>query len=191
MPRLPPVTMATCPLPGHRAHEIQQRTLRVFEIFLHAHQEGDGFLAVDDAVIVGERQIHHRADHHLAVHGHGPLLDLVHAENAGLRRVEDRRRHQRAIDAAIGDGEGAALHVGDLQLPVTRALAIFGDGLLDAGEGQHVGIAQHRHDQALVGADRHADVVVVLVDDVVAVDLGIDGRESPSAPGCRPSRRSS
>ena len=37
-----------------------------------------------------------------------------------------------------------------------------------------IGVAQHRHDQAALGADGDADVVVVLVDDVLAVDLGID-----------------
>ena len=37
-----------------------------------------------------------------------------------------------------------------------------------------VGIAHDRHDQAALGRDRDADVVVVLVDDVVAFDLGID-----------------
>ena len=40
-----------------------------------------------------------------------------------------------------------------------------------------VGVAHHRHHQALLGADGDADVVVVLVDDVVAVDLGVDRRE--------------
>ena len=43
------------------------------------------------------------------------------------------------------------------------------------GEATAVGVAQHRHDQALVGADRDADVVVILVDEIVAVDLGVDG----------------
>ena len=42
---------------------------------------------------------------------------------------------------------------------------------------QLVGVAHHRHDEALLGADRDADVVVVLVDDVLAVDLGVDRRD--------------
>ena len=58
---------------------------------LDVHQEGHGLLAVDDAVVVGQREIHHRPRHDLAVADHGALLDAVHAENAGLRRVEDRR----------------------------------------------------------------------------------------------------
>ena len=33
----------------------------------------------------------------------------------------------------------------------------------------------HRHHQPALGADRDADMVVVLVDDVGAIDLGVDG----------------
>ena len=68
------------------------------------------------------------------------------------------------------------------ELAVARLLAEVGDLLLDVGEAQRVGVAQHRHHQALLGADGHADVVVVLVDDVVAVDLGVDRREGLAAP---------
>jgi hypothetical protein len=38
-----------------------------------------------------------------------------------------------------------------------------------------VTIANDRHDEAALGTDRDADVVIVLVDDVGAVDFGIDG----------------
>ena len=38
-----------------------------------------------------------------------------------------------------------------------------------------IGIAHHRHHQAALGRDRDAQVVIILVDDVVAFDLGIDG----------------
>ena len=50
--------------------------------------------------------------------------------------------------------------------------------LLDLGEAARVGVAQHRHDQAAVGRDRDADVVVLVIDDVVAVDRRIDDREA-------------
>ena len=38
-----------------------------------------------------------------------------------------------------------------------------------------IGIAQHWHHQAALGADRDADVIIILVDHVGAVDLGVDG----------------
>ncbi len=56
-------------------------------------------------------------------------------------------------------------------------MAERGDLLLDVGEVPAVGVAHHRHHQPLLGADRDADVVMVLVDDVLAVDLGIDRRQ--------------
>ena len=51
------------------------------------------------------------------------------------------------------------------------------DLLLDLGDRHLVGIAHHRHDEALLGADGDADMGVVLVDDVGAVDLGVDRRD--------------
>ena len=54
------------------------------------------------------------------------------AEDGGLR-VEDRRRHQRAVDAAIGDRERAAREILDRQL-AARALRARGRyRLLDLG----------------------------------------------------------
>ena len=49
-----------------------------------------------------------------------------------------------------------------------------GDRLLDFGEAQPLGVAQHGHDEALRAADGDADVVVVAIDDVVAADFGVE-----------------
>src|SRR4029450_13066328 len=81
-----------------------------------------------------------------------------------------------AVDAAIGDGEGAALHLVDLELAVAGAAAVIGDALLDLGNRLLVAIAHHGHHEALVGADGDADVIIVLVDQVGAVNLGVDRR---------------
>ncbi len=60
---------------------------------------------------------------------------------------------------------------------VAGAPAEIGDRRLDPGEAQLVGVADHRHHQPGRAADRDAHVDEVLVDDVVAVDLGVDRRE--------------
>ena len=91
--------------------DLDQHARRVLDAFLDALQEGDGFAAIDDAVVIGQRDIHHRANDHLAIARHGTILNGVQAEDAGLRRVHDRSRQQRAIDAAIGDGD-AGDHTG-------------------------------------------------------------------------------
>jgi hypothetical protein len=128
-------------------------------------------------VIVGKCDIHHRADLDLVTDRDRPPFDLMHTEDAGLRRVEDRCRHQRAIDAAIRDREGAAGQLRDRQFAVARLATVLGDGLFDLGKTHSVGVAHHRDDEALLGADRDPDVVMVLVDDVVAVDFGVDRRQ--------------
>ena len=74
------------------ALKVENEALGVLDRLLDMHQEGDGFFAVDQAVVVGEREIHHRPGHDLAVAHHRPLLDPVHAENARLRRIQDRGR---------------------------------------------------------------------------------------------------
>ena len=58
------------------------------------------------------------------------------------------------------------------ELAVAGLLAERADGLLDLGEAELVGVAHDRNHQTALGADGDADVVVVLVDDVGAVDLG-------------------
>ena len=49
--------------------------------------------------------------------------------------------------------------------------------LLDAGEGQILGVADHRHDEALRRADGDPDVVVVLEHHLLALDLGVETGE--------------
>src|SRR3954468_11526206 len=147
----------------------------IFQNFLHPHQERHRLAAIDDAVVVAEREIHHRPDLYLSGDCHGALLDLVHSEDARLRRVQDRRGHQRAVDAAIGDREGAALHLLDLERALARAPAHLADLLLDLRERFAITVADHRHDEAFLGPDRDADVIVILVDEIGAIDLGVDG----------------
>ena len=100
--------------------DVEQYPGGLLDAFLDPHQESHCFAAVDNAVVVGEGDVHHRPDLDLVADGDRAPRDLVHAEDAGLRRVEDRRRHQRAVDAAIGDREGAAGEVLDRELPVAR-----------------------------------------------------------------------
>ncbi len=64
-----------------------------------------------------------------------------------------------------------------VSVPSSARFANDADLLLDLRERQLVRVAQHRHDQPLAGADRDADVVVVLEDHLVALDLGVDPRK--------------
>src|SRR5688572_33403818 len=43
-------------------HLLDQHRGRIFDELLHAYEEKNGLLPVDNAVVVGERDVHHRPD---------------------------------------------------------------------------------------------------------------------------------
>ena len=53
---------------------IHQAKRRVFDEILHLDEEGDGFAAVDDPVVVGQREVHHRPDDDPTVHGQPEMI---------------------------------------------------------------------------------------------------------------------
>ena len=89
----------------------EEETSGIFDGLFDLHEEGDGFFAVDEAVVVAEGEIHHRAGDNLAVYYNGALLDFVHPEDAALGRVEDWGAQKRAVNAAVADRKDAAAEV--------------------------------------------------------------------------------
>ena len=114
--RLAPVALSPNQHPG-----------RVLDVVLDLHEELHRLATVDEAVVVAERDVHHRPDDDLATLDHRSIRDLVQAEDADLRRVEDRRAHERSEHAAVGDGERAALQILERQRAVLRALGEVAD----------------------------------------------------------------
>ena len=129
-------------------------------------------------MVVGQGQIHHRPGDDLAFHHHGPLLNLVHAKDGALGRVEDGCGQQGAEDAAIGDGEGAAGEILETQGALLGLAAELGDALLDVRHAELVAVAQDGHHQAAGTANGNADVVVAVIDNVAAIHRGINDGET-------------
>ena len=71
----------------------KDKTARIFDHRLDADKEGYSLTAVNNPVIIRQSQIHHRLDDNLVTlvtaDNHGALLDIVHPQNAALRRVEN------------------------------------------------------------------------------------------------------
>src|SRR6185503_21032609 len=122
-PGPPPITTTS----KEPISDLQDQASGIFQGVLYRHEEQHRLAAVDDAVVVGEREVVHRPDNNLAVLDHGAVLGRVHAEDRRLRRVDDRRREHRAEHAAVGDREGAAGELLQGELAVLRALAEVAD----------------------------------------------------------------
>ena len=74
-------------------------------------------------MVVREGNVHDRARQYVLADNRRPLIDAVHTEDGGLRRVDNRRREQAAIYSAIGNREGPAGHIVDADRAITRLLA--------------------------------------------------------------------
>eukprot|EP00123_Amoebidium_parasiticum_P007891 comp18441_c0_seq1/m.19703 comp18441_c0_seq1/g.19703 ORF comp18441_c0_seq1/g.19703 comp18441_c0_seq1/m.19703 type:complete len:546 (+) comp18441_c0_seq1:59-1696(+) len=143
---------------------------------LDVAQECHSLPAVNQAVVVGQRNVHHGPDLNLAVDSHGAVEDTVHAENSRLGGVDDGGAHEGAKDPPVGDGEGTAGHVFNGNLAVAGLLAQGGNCLLEISVVVVVAPTDHRHNQTLGGGNSHADVDGVTVDDLLAINDGIDDR---------------
>src|SRR5690606_3389072 len=93
----------------------------ILQLVLDVDVEQYRVLAVDDAVVVAQRDVHHRRRDDLAILDDRAFLDRVHAEDRALRRVHDRGGEQRTERAAIGDRERAALELLELEAALASA----------------------------------------------------------------------
>src|SRR4051812_5635726 len=140
----------------------------VLESGLHGAEEPRRVGAVDQPVVVRQRQVAHRADgDRLAevrvVHDHGALDDGAGAEDADLRLVDDRCVEERATAAGVGQGEGAATQLVRRDLVAAGALREVGDLAGQPGDVEVAGVLDHRDQQAALGVDRDAEVLGAVV----------------------------
>jgi uncharacterized membrane protein YccC len=153
-----------------------------FQRLDEAGEPGVGLVAVEHAVIDGERDISHRPDEervgtrHLA--HHHALFQLAHAQDRRLRLVDDDGRgEQRPGNAVIGDGKSAALHIGAGELALAR---LVGERLQlprDFVERQRLRAMDHRHHQpALAQCGADADVHLGRDFDAVLIPAAVDRR---------------
>ena len=70
--------------------QIQQHAGGVFQQFLDGHQERDCTFSINDAVIIGQGEVHNRLHDNFTVYNHGALLYLVHTEYRALWWIQDR-----------------------------------------------------------------------------------------------------
>ncbi len=127
-------------------------------------------------MVEGDGHVAELAHDHLPVAHGGPRRDPVEAEDPDLGMVDERRDHQPAELARARDGERGAAEVLRRERPGARGLGQPGHVLGELVEGAGVAAANDGDDEALVGLDGDAEVVAVEVDDLVALEPGVELR---------------
>src|ERR1700761_6392739 len=95
---------------------------RFFDELPERLQEAGAGRTIDDPVIAGQRDGHHRRGLDLVADHHSALLACAHCHDRGMRRVDHGGEILDAEHAEIGDREGAALELLRLQLLGAGAL---------------------------------------------------------------------
>ena len=72
--------------------DLQKNTRRVFDQLLDMLEKRDSFPAVDDPMIIGQRDVHHWPGDDLAAAHDGPVFYNMKTENATLRWIDNWRR---------------------------------------------------------------------------------------------------
>jgi len=161
-----------------------------FQIFFHLGHELVGYSAIDQAMIVAEREMNDGADGDgigtvFICDHHWLLGNSADAHDRGVWLIDDRESEHRSKLARVGDGECRTFDIFRLELLSTGALAKVGDSALQAKEIQVAGILQDGNDQSPVERDGDAHIDVAVVVDVVAFDICIeDGPLLQGDDGC-------
>ncbi len=121
-----------------------------------------GRIAIDVAVVGRD---HDRA-----------LGDRLHRDDADLGHVDDRHHQVGAEAPGVVDGERAAAEVVEPELVRPGPGRDVEDRGVEAVDRELVRVPDHRHDQAVVDRDRHADVDPALGQQALVGPVGVERR---------------
>src|SRR5579875_3633069 len=147
--------------------------------FFEARKEAPGQRTIDDAMVEGERQRHHRASDNRSVAYHGLLLQSAHRQDRHLGIINDWRAAAAAEAADVVQRKRAAAHLLQGERALLRALDQMLKLCSDLQQRELIRVAQHRHHQSLWRIGSDADVIVSLVDNraLLLVEAGVEDRE--------------
>src|SRR5580658_8038143 len=150
-----------------------------FQILLHQSHELVGYGAVDEAVVVAEREVNDRADGDGIVaffvgDDEGLLGDAAHAHDGGIGLIDDGQAEDGAELAGVGDGERGTFDIFRLEFFAAGAFPEVGDATLQAEEVEVASVLEDGNDESPVEGDRNAYVNIAVVADVIAFERGVD-----------------
>jgi hypothetical protein len=150
-----------------------------FQILFDLGHELVGDCAVDEAVVVAEREVNDGADSDgitaVFIGDHHRLLgNAANAHDGGVRLVDDGQTKDGAELAGVGDGEGGSFDVVGLEFLGARALTEIGDAALQAEEVEVAGVFEDGDDESPVERNRDAYVDMAVIVNIVAFEACID-----------------
>src|SRR6185312_5779802 len=144
---------------------------------LHAYKELHSFPTIHNAMVIGERHVHHWSNYYLTIDNHRALFNLVHTQNCRLRPVQNWCGEQRTKHPSIRYGKCPTLQLRQRQRVVACFLRKVGNLLLDFSKTLAIGISQHRNNQSLFRANGDSNIVIMLQHQFIALDFRVQTRK--------------
>src|ERR1039458_1785073 len=153
----------------------------VFESLLYDHHELVSQGAIDNAMVVAQREGNDGTDGDgigavFVGDHHGLLGDTADAHDSHVRLVDDGQAEHGAKLAGVGDGKGCTFDISGHELFRTGPLAEIGDVALQSEEVEFVGVLEHGDDETPIERNGDARVDVLVVADAVAFERAVDDR---------------
>src|SRR5690606_27471765 len=140
-----------------RSRDRLDEPIDVTEHRREARREAHRVRAVDDPMVVRQRQRQYQARHETAVLEHRTPLTTGDAEDRDLGRVDDRREERSADRAEARYREHAALHLVRTELAVARARRQLAELLRNLVDVLAVDVANDGNDEPVLRIDREAE----------------------------------
>src|SRR5262245_40538563 len=101
-------------------------------------------------------------------------MNSADSQDRYLRLIDDRRGRISAEQAEVGDRKCAARDFIGFQLFVSRPAGEVLRGASEPENAQSIRLFNDRDNQAPIERDCHADIEIMMVDDILAFERGID-----------------
>ena len=154
--------------------DVEQELLGVLNAFLDLPEEQDGLTTVNDAMVVGQGNVHDRASNDRRTLNDGAQLGCMHTENGALRHVHDGCAHHAAEDATVSDGEGTAREILKRNLAIASLSSEFAKTPLEVMESEFLNVAENGNNKAGRSGYGGADVDEITVDHLSIINDSID-----------------
>src|SRR5712691_5740839 len=168
-------TVGTCLIPTFQQSNLQQHSQRVLEHLFQSLQIRGARCPVDHPVITAHRDPQPAPHDDAIAVGHGLRDDAADRDDAGLGRIDDGGELIDVEHPKVRDAERRAGVLLRLQAPglgTPRQLARL---RADLPQALQVRIADYRRDEPVLDRDRHPDVYLVPVADVILLEPGVAG----------------
>src|SRR5438105_3596139 len=154
---------------------LEQHCERVLKHLFQRFQERRPGRAVDHTVVAAHRDPHAPARRYLAVPHDRLRRDRADRDDARFRWIDHRRELVDFEHPKVGDGEGRPGVLARLQPAAPRLLGEVARFATDFEQRLQVRVADHRRDEPVLHRDRHPEVHLGPITDVIVLKPGVAG----------------